>query len=595
MKKVKYAIVYLNIDPNYAKMNNLPVKLPVLAEDFQEARKSNKISLDIILRGLEAQYEVEPKNEYYKSYLIFYYYEAFKKYLNEGNFEEAKLYLERAREKHPDYRFHFYTGLYFKKLENFELAELHLKQCLKEKPNFAYGYYELGNLMYERKIYDEAFEYYSKSVELEKDFTLGYLKMADVYLENGRFEEAGIFLQKCIEIDNRFFPAYERLGVVFNMLQRYKDAHEVHKKALEIDPNHYEIYYNDAHSLSKLGKHQEAIKMLEKAADLNEVDYVLHELALEYKNVGRFIEALEIEERALEIATKENLNLIALTALKLSVIIEDKEHVEKYFNDLQNEPELSKSALNFKILFELSQGNVEAVKQILHHNHSLGFSQLYEKLDNIDNYVNKLEEFADEKISASIFESIDEYGNIDPLLLSNNLEKRGIKGDFVNWLVEDSKNPKKYPSGIELLTNGLYLSGFNYGLSERVATILSYYLWKDGEGLAFGRLLLRFYQDRILGDSLNFDAFIEENVEEIKDMSFHFAQMFTNYEENLMDFDTLLEFEINTFEDALKVFLSMYRIEATKEEISEVEFTDSNTKYIILFILNLNSILNFTG
>ncbi len=58
LNNIKYAIVYLDLDPDYAKLNNLPVKLPLLAEDFQKARATNKIPLEYILRGLEAEVEV---------------------------------------------------------------------------------------------------------------------------------------------------------------------------------------------------------------------------------------------------------------------------------------------------------------------------------------------------------------------------------------------------------------------------------------------------------------------------------------------------------------------------------------------------------
>lgn len=592
MKEVKYAIVYLNIDPNYAKLNNLPVKLPILVEDFQKARKTNKIPLDIIIRGLEAQIDIDKNNQYYLSYLVYYYYEAFKKSLNDSDFEKAKEFLDKAGKTYPDYRLHFYTGLYYKKLGNLELAELHLKQSIKEKPNFAYGYYELGNLMYERNVYDEAIEYYSKSVELEKDFTLGFLKMADVYMENGRFEEAIPLLQKCIEIDEKFVPAYERLGVALNMLQRYKDAHKVHQKALEIDSNRYEIYYNDAHSLARLGNHNESIKALEKAASLNETDYILHELALEYKNMGRYLQAIETEEKALKLASEENKDLIVLTLLKLYVIIEDEEQVEKYFEILNLNSDFHEAAVNFKVLFELSQGRVEKVKEILLGESVSSFTLLIDKLDRLDFYISKLEDFTDKNISDSIFESIDEFGNIDPFTLSEHLVAKGIERPFISWLKESSIESKSYPDGVEILTNGLLLSGFNYGLSERVATTISQFLWKDGDGLAFGRLLLRFYQDRILGESLPLEPFIQENVEEIKDMSFTFAQIFANYEEHLMDFDSIVDFKINNFKDALKVFLSMFRIQTTAEEITSVKFKDHNTKILSLFIQNLNSISN---
>ena len=588
LNNIKYAIVYLDLDPDYAKLNNLPVKLPLLAEDFQKARATNKIPLEYILRGLEAEVEVNKNNKYYLSYLVYYYYEAFKKCLYEENYEMAETYLNKAKEIYLDYRYYFYTGLYLKKLGNYEMAELNLKQCLKEKPNFAYGYFELGNLMFERKIYDEAIDNYSKAVEIEKDFTLGYLKIADVLIENARYEEAINYLQKCIEIDKNFISAYERLGVIFNVLQRYNDANYIHQKALEIDENNFQIYYNNAHSLARLARHHEAIESLEKALKLQETDYVLHELCLEYKNMGRYLDAIEVEERALEIAQEENINLIRITLLKLALIVEDEERFKKYFNSLHG-TEFYQAALHLKILFDLSQGKINEVKETLLQNEEIvGFGLLFERLDNLDYYLDKLETNLDNEIADSIMESINEFGMIDPFLLSDNLEARGIKSEYLNWLKDLSDNPKPSPEGLEIVINGLLLSGFNYGLSERVAVALSRYLWKDGNGLAFGRLLLRFYQDRVFGDKASLEVFIEENIEEIKDMSFYFARIFAQYDDYLMDFDSLLEFEIKDFIDALKVFISAVRIEISKEEVSIEKFKDEKVRKLMIFIDALN-------
>ncbi|PNR94742.1 tetratricopeptide repeat protein [Petrotoga sp. 9PWA.NaAc.5.4] len=589
MSNIKYAIVYLTLDPDYAKFNNLPVKLPILAQDFQKARETNKIPLEVIIRGLEAQTEVDKNNKYYISYLTYYYYEAFKKYLNQGDFDKAKSFLDKAAKINPDYRLYFYTGLYFKSLGNYELAELNLKQALKEKPNFAYGYFELGNLMFERGIYDEALENYMKSIEYEKDFSLSYLKIGDVYMENARYEEAASYYKKCIENDKEFIPAYERLGVVLNMMQRFKEAHIIHQKAIAIDDKTYEIYYNDAHSLAKLAEHNKAVEALEKALKIQETDYILHELALEYKNVGRYLEAVKTEERALEKADYENVDMIKLTLLKLSVIIEDSKRVSDYYNSLVN-TKYYEPARNLKLLFDISQGDVKSVIKNLSENQILDFGSLLERLHNIDYYLNKLENFADPIITDSLLESINELGEIDPFILADNLNEKGIREEYVNWLTENTIFPKDVPLGIELITNSLLLCGFNYGLSERVSTILSKLLWKDGNGLAFGRLLLKFYQDRIFGEKLPLEDFIKENIEEIKDMSFYFAQIIANYEEFLMDFDSMLEFQIKNFEEALYVFLSMARLEITIEEINSETFLDEKVKTIALFVSFLNQL-----
>lgn len=588
MKKIKYAIVYLNIEPNYAKLHNLPVKLPILAEDFYKAKNENKIPLDIIIRGLEAQINVK-KDEYYSSYLVYHYYEMFKQLMNKEDFELAYKYLLKAKEILHDYRFHFYSGLYYAKLGNEEIAELELKQSISEKKDFAYGYFELGNLMYFRKIYDEAVDYYIKAIESDKEFSLAYLKIGDIFAENGRYEQAIENYFKVIKLDSQFIPVYQRLGVIYNQLERYKDAYLIHKKALEIDRNNYEIYYNNSYSLSKLGRHLDAIKNLEKALTIKETDFILHELSLEYKNIGEFIKAINAEEKALKLSSDENKNLIYLTLLKLYTIIEDEENVIKNYNELKN-TDLQIPSKSLLMFFYLSKGDIENTEKILSELNKEGlFLSLPLRLDKIDTYLEKLESYTDLAVEKALLESFDDDGMIDAKILSEKLSENGLKGEYIGWLKEPlDKTSKLKPLGLKVIINALYLSGFNYGLSERVESTLSKYLWKDNYGLAFSKVLLRYYQNRVFGEQSNLENFIEEIIEEIKDLNYKFSKIISEYETYILDFDSILESNMKTFEDALYIFLSAMRFDLSIEEIENQKFKNEEVKDLIMFVAKLN-------
>lgn len=588
LSNLKYALVYLDLKPGYAKINNLPVKLPLLVQDYKKALENNKIPLETILRGLEAQYEVQP-NEYYASYLVFYLYEKFKKLMEEEDLKGAETYLRKAASIIKDYRFHFYYGLLLKKQQQEELSEMELKQCLKENPNFAYGFYELGNLMLERKVYDEALDNFMKAIEVKKDFILSYLKIADVYMENGRYEEALDFLNQLLKIDKNFSPAYLRLGVIYNQLQRYKDAYLILSKATELEDVSFEIFYNLSYTLQKLGRHREAKINIEKALEKSKEDFILHEYSLILKNLGFFQEAIEIEEQAYEIANEDNKDLILITLLKLSTIIEDAERVEKYYKLVQKE-EMENSAKLFYFFSTLSQNNIKDAKYILEQNKNiLYFESLIEKLNNIDFYIDKLENMADERISDSILKSINEEGSVDGEKLSKYLKENGYDGISLTWLKEDNlQEAKSKPEGVGILTNSLLLSGFNYALSERVNNMIANLLWKDGEGLAFSKLLQKFYIDRVFGEKTPLAIFLEQNLEELKDMNYKLSKLLVDYDIIAIDYDSLLEMKMKNFEDAIKVFISAFRLDLKKSYIENDEFKDKNVKSIVEFVLNLN-------
>ncbi|KAF2955254.1 tetratricopeptide repeat protein [Marinitoga sp. 38H-ov] len=583
---LKYAIVYLDLKPEYAKLYNLPIKMPILVDDMKKVTNNNKLPLDVILRGLEAQYEVS-KDEYYKSYLVYFYYEAFKNFLNKNDFENANFYLNKAKTiGGEDYRFHFYRALLLKKSSQDELAEIELKESLVKNPNFYLGHFELGNLMFERKLYDEALESYKNAMELNPEFVIPHLKIADIYIENGLFPEAIEELNEILKKDPNFSAAYVRLGILFNQLQRYEDAMYIQEKGLSKDPENYELLYNIAFTYSKLGKHIEATKKLEKAAKIYEKDFILHELAISYKNIGEYLKAFETAKKAFEISTEENKNLILLFLVKLSAIIGDLKETEHYIN-LLKDTEFEISAKTFYMFSLLSNDNIEIAKKIAIELNNYGiYGNLHLVIDNLDSYLNYLESISDNNYTEALIESFDEYGDIDKLGLYRNLKKNNI--DLIE-LIKDEINEKV--DGIELILNALLLSGIDYGLSERVSTLLSKFIWKDGKGLLISRFLLRYYQDRVFGNFSSLDVFVNDIIEEMKDLHFELSRLISEYDINIIDFDELLDYNTNSFEDVIKVLLSYMHINPTLDEIENSNFYDFKTKNILLWASKLDKLI----
>jgi len=589
LKKLpKYTIVYLDIKPDYAKLNNLPVKLPVLLEDFENARNNNKISLGIIIRGLSAQYDIDNKDDYYKSYLVFYMYENFKRMLEEGKNDEAGEYLKKIKDIHYDYRYHFYSGLLNEKKGNDEFAEIEFKETLNKNPDFYTGYYELGNLFFKRKIYDEALEYYQKAIDIDSKFILPYLKTGDLYLENARYDEALEYYRKALETDKNFIPAYIRIGVIYNQTQRYTDSVIIHEKALGISKENSEIFYNYSYALSRNSRLYDAVKALEKASEIDEKDYFLHELAVLYKNTGEYYRAYETEIKAYEKSSMENKNLIAITLLKIAVFLENENEIEKYYKIL-SETEYSVSAESLVMLYYIGSGNIEKAKEKLSLLNEKGlFMNLPERLENIDYYIEKIENKVSPEYSEIIMNSFTDDGFIDRSKLYLNFKEKGIKYEYTGWINEKGNNMKIKPSGVDFITEVIKLSGFNYALGERIVTEMSQIIWKDGIGIAFSKIFLRFFQDRIFGEMSPLNLFMEENYQEISDISFRLSGMMVNYEDYIMDFDDLLEYKIKTFEDVFSVFVSANYHDYKSEYILKNDFADEITKKMMLFVSDVN-------
>ncbi|MGJ8455047.1 tetratricopeptide repeat protein [Pseudothermotoga sp. U03pept] len=313
-KSIK-AIVYLPLDPEKAKKSNLPVKLPVLVDDFPTIVDTNQIPIDVVIRGLEAQYEIS-KDPYYESYLVYFYYEKVKVALNNDDLKGAEEWLEKAGRLIKDYRYDFFRGLIAAKLKDYEAAEILIRSSVAKNQNFVLGYYELGNILMAKKEFEDAIMQYQRAFELEKTFLLPLLRIGDCYMEMGEIRQACDFYQVITQLDSEFSQAYSRLGVACNILQRFEHAEKALRKALNLTPNDSAVAFNLSYTLSKLGKHFEAMNLLKKLVDKEpENPSFLNEYALMLRRLGFYEEAKEIIDKTKELSDEQSVlfNQVLLT------------------------------------------------------------------------------------------------------------------------------------------------------------------------------------------------------------------------------------------------------------------------------------------
>lgn len=327
------AIIYLPLDPEKAKRSNLPVKLPILVEDFPMIIDKNQIPIDIVIRGLEAQYDLS-KDPYYESYLVYFYYEKVKISLNNDDLKSAESWLEKAGMFNKDYRYDFFKGLIASKLKDYELAEIFLRSSVSKNEKFVLGHYELGNILRAKKELEDAILEYQKAFELDKTFLLPLLRIGDCYMELGEIRQACDFYQTITQLDPQFSQAYSRLGVACNVLQRYEYAEKSLKKALEIDPKDSVNAFNLAHTLSKLGKHFEAMNILKQLVDREAQNTsFLNEYALALRRLGFYEEAKEIIDKARQI---DDDPMIIYNQVLLTFFV-DKKEAYSLVNDLSRD------------------------------------------------------------------------------------------------------------------------------------------------------------------------------------------------------------------------------------------------------------------
>jgi len=510
VNKIK-AIVYLPLKPEVAKRLNLPLKLPILAEDLVLITDQNNIPLDVILRGLEEQYSLE-KDNYWLSYLVYFYYERFKQLLNARKYDDASTYLEKAKTLSYDYRYHFYNALLQTRLENYDIAEIEFKQALALNPDFPLAHYELGNLLFSKQDYDEALEEYTKAYQLEPDFLLPLMRVGDIYVELSQLDDAELVYKTVIQ---RFTTAskegfqieplpeaYLRLGVVYNLRNQYEKAEATFKEGLKIEKRS-EILYNLAHTLTRLGKHFEAYNVLYELSKDVPTPEVLNEMGIMQRRLGLYDEAYETFERVKD-DFPENFE-------RIQFYVGKKNLEDEYPNEMKR-----------------AEGILEGID--------------FPFADELD----------------TIIESTDDDGNV---LIDKFVEKTGIFVDPFDNLSPDSEY-------VPFIFSGMYIAGVDPITMEKNATLITIATMGAGLSLACTTTFLRFYQ-YILSGEYDVDHFLEEVSGEIEELHFDFSKELLSLLEKPMDdfFDANCE----KYDDLVINLIKAFAYQPSNDEIEQIE------------------------
>ena len=169
----------------------------------------------------------------------------------------------------------------------------------------AEAYHAAGNT-------SEAMVHFERALEIEPRQAPVHSNLGVYYLELGNLGESLVHLKKAIEIEPKFSDAHYNLGNTYLKMGRTADALIHYKKAVELNPNDTEALNNMAwilatspDALTRDGPI--AVEMARRADRLtrSKSQIASATLAAAYAEAGRFPEAIEVAQRALQLATSE--------------------------------------------------------------------------------------------------------------------------------------------------------------------------------------------------------------------------------------------------------------------------------------------------
>jgi len=195
-----------------------------------------------------------------------------------GRSEEAVTWYEALLRLQPDnVKAHGNLGVILDKLDRFEDAVEHFERAIALEPRYFSAYYNLGNAYYSRKKYNEAIEVYTAALRIAPGYVDGYVKLGNIHVESGRHD----------------------------------DAVRAYRRACQLNPGNLDASINLARLLAtdskrSMAEAREAVRLAEGVARvMSNNPRVLWILAASYARAGRFAEAVQTAERALNLARRE--------------------------------------------------------------------------------------------------------------------------------------------------------------------------------------------------------------------------------------------------------------------------------------------------
>ncbi len=199
-------------------------------------------------------------------------------YRNEGDYENALLYLEKYMELIPDDEMSI--NLYFvccEIISNYDRGIKFLEQLTNEAPFCANLWFHLGLLHKYKKDFKQAYISFEYAHLIDEGFIAAYHEMAFILMELKKFKKAVSVLEQVAELEEPYAYTFLQLSKCNSELSNYKDWMRYASLAKKEDPQMDEAWFELGKSFLKLNSKEEALAAFQKAVELDSenLDYSL--------------------------------------------------------------------------------------------------------------------------------------------------------------------------------------------------------------------------------------------------------------------------------------------------------------------------------
>ncbi|MGD0651502.1 MAG: tetratricopeptide repeat protein [Verrucomicrobiia bacterium] len=177
-----------------------------------------------------------------------------------GRIQEAIGHWEQALRIKPDYaRTHYNLGIALGQVGKLADAIVHYEQALRIKPDFAEAHNSLGAALWQAGRIQEAIGHYEQALRIKPDFAEAHDNLGAALGQAGRIQEAIGHYEEALVIKPDYAEAHNNLGAALGQAGKLEDAIGHYQQALRIKPGFAEAHYNMGNALAGQGRISEAM------------------------------------------------------------------------------------------------------------------------------------------------------------------------------------------------------------------------------------------------------------------------------------------------------------------------------------------------
>ena len=236
-----------------------------------------------------------------------------------GEVEDAIAQYQRALELKSDYAdAHNNLANSLAARGQIDAAIAHYRMVLDLKPDSVYAHFNLGVALAALGRPDEALDHYQKALELNPDLADAHGNLGAILADRGQIDAAIMHYQKALELKPDAAGVRREQDRVLALRQDFRQHLAERRALIQSRPSDAKLLDDTAWILAtnpnpSFRNGAEAVELAQRAVKLtgNQDSRTLDTLAAAYAEAGRFAEAVQAAQKAIDLAVQQNKPAVA--------------------------------------------------------------------------------------------------------------------------------------------------------------------------------------------------------------------------------------------------------------------------------------------